>query len=90
MHVHGGSLVLERFLLLARLSCPRLPGVRLGDRRDSDDLREPYDRDRADLLSKQWAVSHSGNLIYNGRSSDLPLRVLMSLVALAAGRSFQR
>lgn len=37
----------------------------------------------ADLLSKQWAVSHSGSLIYNGRSSELPLRVLMSLVALA-------
>jgi len=39
----------------------------------------------ADLLSKQWAISHSGGLIFNSGSSDLPLRVLMSLVAIAVG-----
>jgi lipoprotein signal peptidase len=39
----------------------------------------------ADLLSKQWATSHASGLIFNDSSSDLPLRVLMSLVAIAVG-----
>ena len=38
-----------------------------------------------DLLSKQWAISHSDGLIFNGTPSELPLRVLMSLVAIAVG-----
>lgn len=36
----------------------------------------------ADLLSKQWAVSHAGGLIFNDRPSELPLRLLMSLLAI--------
>jgi hypothetical protein len=39
----------------------------------------------ADLLSKQWAISHANGLIFNGSPSDLPRRVLMSLVAIAVG-----
>ena len=39
----------------------------------------------ADLLSKQWEISHGNVLIFNSRSSELPLRVLMSLVAIAVG-----
>lgn len=38
-----------------------------------------------DLLSKQWAVSHAGGLIFNGTPSELPLRAMMSLVAIAVG-----
>jgi lipoprotein signal peptidase len=39
----------------------------------------------ADLLSKQWAVSHADVLIFNGTASELPRRLLMSLVAIAVG-----
>jgi lipoprotein signal peptidase len=37
-----------------------------------------------DLLTKQWVVSHGDVLIFNDRPSELPLRVLMSVIALAA------
>lgn len=36
----------------------------------------------ADLLSKQWATRHAGLLVYNPTPSELPLRLLMSLVAI--------
>jgi len=36
----------------------------------------------ADLLSKVWATSHAGSLVYNHMPSRLPLRVAMSLVAI--------
>lgn len=36
----------------------------------------------ADLLTKQWATVHAGTLVFNDKPSDLPLRVLMSLVAI--------
>ena len=36
-----------------------------------------------DLLSKVWAISHAGSLVYNNMPSELPLRVGMSLVAIA-------
>jgi lipoprotein signal peptidase len=36
----------------------------------------------ADLLTKQWAISH-GNVLFNDKPTDLPLRVLMSVVAIA-------
>lgn len=39
----------------------------------------------ADLLSKRWAVAHASGLLFNGSPSELPLRALMSLVAIAAG-----
>jgi hypothetical protein len=39
----------------------------------------------ADLMSKRWAVAHAGGLIFNNSPSHLPLRVLMSLVAVAVG-----
>jgi lipoprotein signal peptidase len=35
-----------------------------------------------DLVSKQWVVSNDGRLIFNDRSSELPLRVAMSLLAI--------
>jgi Signal peptidase (SPase) II len=38
-----------------------------------------------DLLSKQWAVVHANVLIFNASPSELPLRLLMSLVAIAVG-----
>jgi hypothetical protein len=38
-----------------------------------------------DLLSKQWAISHADGLIFNATPSELPLRVLMSLVAIGVG-----
>jgi lipoprotein signal peptidase len=38
-----------------------------------------------DLLSKQWAVVHGNVLIFNAAPSALPLRLLMSLVAIAVG-----
>jgi lipoprotein signal peptidase len=37
----------------------------------------------ADLLTKQWATVHAGTLVFNDKPSELPLRVLMSLVAIA-------
>ena len=36
----------------------------------------------ADLLSKHWATRHAGLLVYNRTPSELPLRVVMSLVAI--------
>ena len=38
-----------------------------------------------DLLSKQWAVAHASGLIFNDSPSEIPLRVLMSVVAIAVG-----
>ena len=35
-----------------------------------------------DLLSKKWATGHATGLVYNPLPSELPLRVLMSLVAI--------
>ena len=37
----------------------------------------------ADLLSKEWAISHAGGLVFNNKPSELPLRVLISLVTIA-------
>jgi len=37
----------------------------------------------ADLLSKGWATSQGSSLVYNNVPSELPLRVGMSLVAIA-------
>jgi hypothetical protein len=39
----------------------------------------------ADLLSKQWAISHADGLIFNDTPSELAQRVLMSIVAIAVG-----
>ncbi len=39
----------------------------------------------ADLLSKQWAISHADVLIFNATPSELPRRVVMSLVAISVG-----
>jgi lipoprotein signal peptidase len=37
-----------------------------------------------DLLTKQWAVSHHlDRVVFNHRASELPVRVLMSFVAVA-------
>jgi lipoprotein signal peptidase len=44
----------------------------------------------ADLLSKQWAVLHANVLIFNSTPSELPRRVLMSLVAIAVGFGLAR
>jgi lipoprotein signal peptidase len=38
-----------------------------------------------DLASKRWAVAHAGVLVFNHTPSRLPLRLLMSLVAVAVG-----
>jgi hypothetical protein len=35
-----------------------------------------------DLLSKVWATEHAAELVYNPMPSELPLRVVMSLVAI--------
>ena len=35
-----------------------------------------------DLLSKEWATRHAAELVYNRTPGELPLRVLMSLVAI--------
>jgi Signal peptidase (SPase) II len=35
-----------------------------------------------DLLSKEWAISHAGGLVFNNKPSELPLRILVSLVTL--------
>jgi lipoprotein signal peptidase len=37
----------------------------------------------ADLLSKEWAISHASRLAFNTKPSELPLRVLISLVTIA-------
>ena len=39
----------------------------------------------ADLLSKQWAISHATGLVFNDKPSELPKRVLISLVTIAVG-----
>jgi lipoprotein signal peptidase len=36
----------------------------------------------ADLLTKQWAISYGNGVLFNDKPSDLPLRVVMSLVAI--------
>ena len=36
----------------------------------------------ADLFTKQWATAHVSGVVFNDKPSDLPLRVLMSLVAI--------
>jgi lipoprotein signal peptidase len=36
----------------------------------------------ADLLTKQWATAYDGSVVFNDKPSDLPLRVLMSIVAI--------
>ena len=37
----------------------------------------------ADLLSKEWAISHVSGLVFNDKPSELPRRVLISLVTIA-------
>ena len=44
----------------------------------------------ADLVSKQLAVSHLGGIVYNDRSSELALRIAMSLVAVAVAVALGR
>jgi hypothetical protein len=39
----------------------------------------------ADLLSKQWAISHSNGLVFNDKPSELPKRLLISLVTIVVG-----
>jgi lipoprotein signal peptidase len=39
----------------------------------------------ADLVSKQWAVEHADRVIFNHTPTELPFRLLMSLVAVAVG-----
>jgi len=36
----------------------------------------------ADLLTKQWAVSHADVVVFNNRPSQLPLRLSMSIAAI--------
>jgi Signal peptidase (SPase) II len=43
-----------------------------------------------DLLSKEWAVSHADGLVFNSRPSELPLRLLMSLVAIGVAFALGR
>ncbi|HEY2778322.1 MAG TPA: signal peptidase II [Gaiellaceae bacterium] len=43
-----------------------------------------------DLLSKEWATGHAAELVYNSRPSELPLRVLMSLVAIGVAAALIR
>lgn len=38
----------------------------------------------ADLLSKEWAVSHGQFIVFNHAPAQLPRRLLMSLVAIGA------
>jgi hypothetical protein len=35
-----------------------------------------------DLLSKEWATGHAAGLVYNRMPSELPIRVVMSLLAI--------
>ena len=37
----------------------------------------------ADLLTKEWAISHVRGLVFNDKPSELPRRVVMSVVAIA-------
>jgi Signal peptidase (SPase) II len=37
----------------------------------------------ADLLSKEWAISHVSGLVFNDKPSELPRRVIISLVTIA-------
>ena len=43
-----------------------------------------------DLLSKEWATGHAVELVYNRTPSELPLRVLMSLVAIGVAVTLAR
>ena len=43
-----------------------------------------------DLLSKKWATEHAAGLVYNSKPSELPLRVLMSLVAIGVAAALAR
>lgn len=43
----------------------------------------------ADLLAKAWATAGAG-VVYNGRPTDLPLRALMSLVAVGVAYALDR
>ena len=43
-----------------------------------------------DLLSKEWATGHAAELVYNPMPSELPLRVLMSLVAISVAVALVR
>lgn len=43
-----------------------------------------------DLLTKQWAIGHVDGLIFNRRPADLPLRLLMSVVAIAVAAALTR
>jgi lipoprotein signal peptidase len=43
-----------------------------------------------DLLSKQWVISHGDVLIFNGNPTNLPRRVLMSLVAIGVAGGLAR
>ena len=43
-----------------------------------------------DLLSKEWATEHAAELVYNRTPSELPLRVLMSLVAIGVAVALAR
>ena len=44
----------------------------------------------ADLLTKAWMVGHADVIIFNRRGSDLPWRVLMSVVAIAVAVALTR
>jgi lipoprotein signal peptidase len=44
----------------------------------------------ADLLTKQWAIAHPGELVFNDRPSELPLRLLMSAVAIGVAVALGR
>ena len=43
-----------------------------------------------DLLSKVWATSHAGLLVYHHTPSELPRRVVMSLVAIGVATLLAR
>lgn len=43
-----------------------------------------------DLVTKQWAVSHADDVVFNSRPSQLPLRLLMSLVAIGVAVALAR
>jgi hypothetical protein len=43
-----------------------------------------------DLLTKEWAIDHVEGLIFNRRPADVPLRLLMSLVAIGVAAALSR
>lgn len=43
-----------------------------------------------DLLTKEWAISHTPMIVYNTKPAELPRRVMMSVVAVGVAAALAR